>query len=324
MEKFQKYGFVIMVFLIFILYLVSSTDLIFSEDADHEIYNISVIIDETTDHTWQNYKKGMEQAAMDYNVDVSFITLYSDESVEEQLDFIKREAQDGAEAIVLAAVDSTEVATGLEDMNALPHLVGVGTQLDSTKVAVSILSDGYELGEKLGNLIVMDLKTEDLDVPIHIFPGNTKQNSINHRLQGLLHILSKNGYEYQVEDVKMAESIKETMLRISAEEPRCLFVGLEPNLLSTMADHHSNILAAEHQRIYGVGYTNYILSSLEKGQLSGIVVENDYLKGYLSIEAAVSLIKHDRTEQEVTLETFVITPETVHDSKYEMLLYPIS
>ena len=312
-----------MVILILVLYLVSSTELIFSDDTDHEIYNISVIIDDTTDSTWQNYKKGMEQAAMDYNVDVSFITLYSEQNANEQLDFIKREAEADAQAIVLAAVDSVEIANGLKNFNTLPHLVIMGTQLESEKVKASILSNGMELGEKLGNLIVEDMKNEDIRVPIYIYPGNTKQSSINERLRGLVHILESNESEFYIEDVQ-TEDIKESMTAVSRKTPQCVFIGLDTNHLTAMAEYQLDKKDETVQKVYGVGHTNFILSSLEKEQLSGIIVENDYVKGYLSIKTAVSLIKHNQVESEVILDTFIITPMTVHDQEYEILLYPIS
>lgn len=323
MEKFQKYGFIFMLALIFILYLVSSTELIFSDDADHEIYNISVIIDDTADSTWQNYKKGMEQAAMDYNVDVSFITLYSEQNTSEQLDFIKRESQADAEAIVLAAVDSVEISSGLKTFNTLPPLVVIGTEIESEKVNVSILSNGRELGEKLGNLIVEDLKKEDTKVPIYIVPGNIMQTSTNERLQGLVQMFESNECEFYIKDIK-SEEVKAAFIEASSKTPKCVFIGLDTNLLSEMAEYKPNTKDEKYPRVYGIGYTNYILSSLEKEHVSGIVVENDYLKGYLSIESAVSIINRYQVESEVMLDTFVITPDTVHEQEYEILLYPIS
>lgn len=323
MEKLSKFGFVLLLSLIFILYLVSSTELIYSDDTDHEVYNISVIIDDTTDSTWQNYKKGMEQAAMEFNVDVSFITLYSEQNASEQLDFIKRETQAGAQAVVLAAVDSIEITNGLKNFNSLPHLVIIGTQLESEKVETSILSNGMEVGEKLGNLIVEDLKKEEANLPIYVFPGNTKQTSTKERLQGLVQVFEENQCNYYIEDVTQGE-IKEAMIEASNKTPQCVFVGLDTNLLSAMAEYQLNAKEENERRVYGVGYTNFILSSLEKEQLSGIIVENDYLKGYLSIEAAVSFINHKQVESEVILDTFLITPKTVHDPEYEILLYPIS
>lgn len=366
--------------MILVLYLVSSTELIFSDDTDHEIYHVSVIVDDTTDSTWQNYKKGMEQAAMDYNVDVSFITLYSERNVEEQLDFIKRESQEEAQAIVLAAVDSEKVAAGLNAYNNLPPIISIGTQLESEKVKVSVVSKGREIGEKLGQLIVEDIKREydkwtlnmeideelnnDLDkeahknqdknadnnqdksadnnqdknadknqaknvdaglynIPIYIIPGNTKQTSLREKLDGLVNILELNQCKYYIKYVE-DEDIKATMQEASTQSFPQVFVGLDTNILLAMAEEQLYTKEERNLKIYGVGYTNFILSSLEKEQLSGIIVENDYLKGYLSIQEAVSLIKYNQVDPEVILDNFTITPKTVHDPEYEILLYPIS
>ena len=58
-----------------ILYMMSSTDLIIKEKKP-EVYPVSVIVEDSTDDNYVNFRKGMEQAAMEMNVDVSFITLY--------------------------------------------------------------------------------------------------------------------------------------------------------------------------------------------------------------------------------------------------------
>ena len=56
-----------------LLFLLSSTDLIIKEKKT-EIYPVSVIIGETTDDYYTNFRKGVDKAADEYNVDVNFIT----------------------------------------------------------------------------------------------------------------------------------------------------------------------------------------------------------------------------------------------------------
>lgn len=54
------------------LYLLSSTDLIIKEKKT-EIYPVSIVIGDTTDDYYVNFRKGVEQAADDYNVDISLL-----------------------------------------------------------------------------------------------------------------------------------------------------------------------------------------------------------------------------------------------------------
>ncbi|MFR4578712.1 MAG: hypothetical protein ACLT76_02785 [Clostridium fessum] len=58
-----------------LLYLLSSTDWIIKEK-EVEVYPVSLIISDTSDDDYVNFRKGVDQAAVEYNVDVSFITLY--------------------------------------------------------------------------------------------------------------------------------------------------------------------------------------------------------------------------------------------------------
>ena len=93
--------------LLVLLFLASVTDLFFQE-RDARVYAVSVIIDDTSDDFWINFKKGMDQAAAEFNVDISFVTLYdnSNEQNFQQTELIRREIEDGAQALVLCAADS--------------------------------------------------------------------------------------------------------------------------------------------------------------------------------------------------------------------------
>ena len=66
-----------------LLFLMSSTDLIIKEK-EIEVYPVSVIIDGDNDDYYVNLKKGMEQAAVEFHGDVSFITLYADHDQAQQ------------------------------------------------------------------------------------------------------------------------------------------------------------------------------------------------------------------------------------------------
>ena len=89
------------------LYLLSSTDLIIKEKKT-EIYPVSIVIGDTTDDYYVNFRKGVEQAADDYNVDISFITLFEKEDADSQMELVKREIEDGALAVILEPVDPVD------------------------------------------------------------------------------------------------------------------------------------------------------------------------------------------------------------------------
>lgn len=74
-----------------LLYLLSSTDWIIKEK-EVEVYPVSLIISDTSDDDYVNFRKGVDQAAVEYNVDVSFITLYEKDNLAQQMELVRREA----------------------------------------------------------------------------------------------------------------------------------------------------------------------------------------------------------------------------------------
>ena len=83
-----------------LLFLMSSPEFT-NQQKKTEIYPISIVIGDTTDDYYTNFRKGVDKAADEYNVDVTFITLYEKGDVMEQMDLLKREIDDGAKAVAL-------------------------------------------------------------------------------------------------------------------------------------------------------------------------------------------------------------------------------
>ena len=93
------------------LYLLSSTDLIIKEKKT-EIYPVSIVIGDTTDDYYVNFRKGVEQAADDYNVDISFITLFEKEDADSQtelevMSLLKSCVSDFGQTLIMITHDET-------------------------------------------------------------------------------------------------------------------------------------------------------------------------------------------------------------------------
>ena len=80
--------FLYMIFLV-VLFLMCSTDLIIREPKK-KVYQISVIVEDDRDDNYSNFKKGMEQAAVELHADVRFITLYERLDAGQQMELLNR------------------------------------------------------------------------------------------------------------------------------------------------------------------------------------------------------------------------------------------
>lgn len=95
-----------------VLFLMCSTDLIIREP-EREVYQIAVIIEDVRDDNYVNFRKGIEQAAMEFHGDVQFITLYKRLDGDQQIELMSREQQDGAHALIIIPADEERVVSAL-------------------------------------------------------------------------------------------------------------------------------------------------------------------------------------------------------------------
>ena len=132
-----------------LLFLMSSTDLIITEKKV-EVYPISVIVEGDNDDYYVNFKKGMDQAAVEFHGDVSFITLYAPDDQAQQMELVKREIRDGTRAVILAPVKTEEAVKELEDMSPGCPVILLGQPPLGGQSPDTIGVDGREVGRLLG------------------------------------------------------------------------------------------------------------------------------------------------------------------------------
>ena len=107
----------------------------------------------------------MDQAAVEFHGDVSFITLYADHDQAQQMELVKREIRDGTRAVILAPVMAEEAVKELEGMNMGCPVLFLGSPQQSAKVADTIGVDSREIGRMLGEAAVSQTPR---DVPVYL------------------------------------------------------------------------------------------------------------------------------------------------------------
>ena len=177
-----------------LLFLLSSTDLIIKEKKT-EIYPISIVIGDTTDDYYANFRKGVDKAADEYNVDVNFITLYEKGDVTEQMELLKREIDDGAKAVVLVPLKQQECSAILDGMVLGSPLIVMGTIFPGDWVMSGISQDYQETGKMLGEAIARE---NTPDKPVLVFSEGLEYGYNKEVYSSLLAALSQAGFHVQL------------------------------------------------------------------------------------------------------------------------------
>lgn len=173
-----------------VLFLMCSTDLIIREP-EQEIYQVAVIIEDVRDDNYSNFRKGMDQAAMEYNADVRFITLYEKMDAVQQMELLERERQDGADALIVAPVDEIRVKEALGGKQTIPAvLLGSGTANEETSRTV-VLTDYEKMGRQLAEHLSDRISA---DCPVLILSEEEGQSAADRRfLAGAVSVLEGSG-----------------------------------------------------------------------------------------------------------------------------------
>lgn len=319
MKKFKRGILAAAAAALIFLYLISSTDLVLKEQVDR-VYTISVIANDTNEECFVNYRGGMEQAMKEWVADVNFVSLYERDNVAQQMELIMREIENGAEAILVFPVNGQALAQLLEENSVNVPIIFVNAWVESEKVTACIYTDNNKRGRQMLEAIEGDFAEEPGSVYAFMdASGNTEAMACYEGLRaageekGISTILCT----YQDE----ADLYKQVGEAFQAGNENVL-LALSPQTLTLLLQKYKEGIAVR-KNIYGMGYSNYILYHLDAKNLSGITIHDDYDCGYLGVKTVVSLLKRERVNRDIQVESFFLRPENVYEEVYEKILFPI-
>ena len=117
MKKYRKWlgwGAVLVIVLLLFWFFYYGSDGLNRKKAPEKY---SVILYQHTENSWASLNEGVEQAAIDYGVDVNYVTMAIHAGVREQEALIDREIENGAQGLLVAAVDSEGLKEKLADVD---------------------------------------------------------------------------------------------------------------------------------------------------------------------------------------------------------------
>ena len=104
MKTDKKYIWILWFISIVLLFIISQTDLILKEEVPH-VYQVSLILDSEDESKYINLKKGVDDAAKKYNIDINLLTLNNIT----QNAVIDSEEENGTNGIIVLAKNDLEI-----------------------------------------------------------------------------------------------------------------------------------------------------------------------------------------------------------------------
>lgn len=304
-------------------FLVLSRDRLFEKKA-RAPYEISVIIRGKSTESWTTIKQGIDQAATDLNVEVSFVTLSSENNEQEQVSLMQREITNGADAVVIASVNSNTLKEAIQDARKSVPVIAMQSTVDSIAALPCVSCDNRQLGAGIAQKLMSDEKA--FSGKIVILRSSMTASNIEQRYQGILSVLGQGNPRVRYLDVpddpqRSYDEVKRFLLQDSAD----VLMALDGATLESAGKAKRDVQKSggAQPEIYGIGRTNMVVSLLENEVINSIGVENEYNLGYLSIRSAVDHINKKSDSGSTRINFAIVDHRNMYNSDNQRLLFPL-
>ena len=303
---------------LFLLFYLVLNKRITSTQQNKQTYEVSVICRSENTETWNTMKQGIDQAAKDLNVDVSFITLSSRNNVKEQATLLNREINNGADAIIIAPVNSNNLNESIkQSMKKVPVIA-----MQSTVTGLTGLQEISCDNTGMGKSLAQELKKSDHNgSEVVILKNSMNCSNVSDCVKGIEAELKNRRLIYcdVPDDSGQAYDMARECLSTHRGDT---FIALDAETLETFGQAKKDLKGQSMQtKIYGVGRTNKVVSLLEERTINAIAVENDYNLGYLCIKSAVNRI-HKQDDGNANINYLIVNSTNMYQSESERMLFP--
>ncbi|CUX36405.1 substrate-binding domain-containing protein [Clostridium sp. C105KSO13] len=287
-----------------------------------EVYQISYIHrGETTEDTQQVIFQGMEQAATEFNVEITTVSSGHPADAGEQKELLKTEVENGADAILIESVNNEVVRKEIEKISSEIPVVEVNswTQKEDTGKRNKVHADDYEMGQKLGEKI---LEQSNLSEGVILIKCGTEYTDVAQRYKGTKDVLEAAVVPIEEVNVGTDEATRSAafvdLLRDSKNRHIVAFSSTVLEQLGKVKQEEEDF---KRIPICGIGNTNQIINYLENGIIQIIGVSNEYSIGYLSVRNAVEKL-HGEEPQDNKIRYSIIDSGQMYSMENQRLLFP--
>lgn len=273
-------------------------------EAQPERLSLSVLLRDGDSAGWTPARQGMEQAADELGAELRFLTLTSPGDSAGQAESLRREVEEGADALVVVPADPLTLTQTLDQLPGHCPMVSLESSVGGFSGAA--IPDNALLGNQLAQALL-----EDWDEgTVLLLDSSPASTGVCLRLEAARRALEDRGVPTQTA----------SLLSEEGELPRWV-MAFEPSATRQAADRNSR--EDVPFSLYGVGSTTAIIVHLEKGAISALAAWNDYAAGYLAVRHAVDAVRGEKGPLD-PLPFSILRGEDIYAPENQKLLFPVT
>lgn len=286
---------------------------------------VAVIVKSLSSDFFKTLQSGVEAAATEYNVRVTFEGPENEEDYAAQNRLIEKAVQNGAGAILLSAIDAQKSNDAVQQavQSGVPVLT-VDSDISSPLVRAFIGTNSVTAGAAAAKAAVAALPE---NAPVYVGVLNYTETTQNGKLR-------EQGFREALKGFQNAKIVGSITVQSNTAAARAGALQLlqshpEMNVLVGFNEWMTlgigeATLAAENRQVHCVGFDTNVQSveMLELGKMDALIVQNPFAMGYLGVQNAVSATEKGESEkQTLYTEVTTVTKSNMFESNVQKLLF---
>lgn len=316
--KKHSYAFRFLVLTLVVLIAIF-TLLAFSGTGEEPVYQIAIVVPDSQNDRWANFRSGARQAAQDFNVELSYVTTDTFHSYQEQDEVVQEELLNGADALVLEPAVSKGTAQWLQNITNQAPLVLINSSASyvENENCATVSPDNRSLGRSLASEVIVASGGHLAGHKVGILIGNESLTMNQERKEVFEHSIEKAGGTITW-TLSGVENIEEALQK---EQTVDTIVCLDPIVLDEAIEY----CGEKGIQLFGIGCSENSSYALDKGIIRSLLVVNDFNVGYQSIK-----MLHDKCANQLvelkdgTADYHVINKENMYTEDNEKLMFPMN
>lgn len=291
---------------------------------------IAVIVKATDSDFWHSVRSGVDSAATEYNVSVTFEGPDNEEDYAAQNQLIADAVARGADAIVLSAIDydrSADIVTDAARKGV--QVVTIDSGVNSPHVSLFIGTDNTAAGEAAGKAAVRSVAAGCV---VRIGLVNYYQRTDNG-------IRREEGFRAYIDTVANAEIVESVNVDSNTESAAAaaaallqahpeinVLVGFNEPLAVGVAEAVDELGLTGQVRAISFDTNMRCIELMQTGAVGALIVQNPYAMGYLGVEKAwqsLQGMKFDKNEL-IDTATQIVTKENMFTMESQKALFSFS
>ena len=298
-----------------LLFLLAGTDWIIKEEKK-PVYQVSVLLESTTTNGWTQFQQGMDLAARQYNLDVSYVTIFDAQEAEEQMTLLRREMDNGAEGIVLTTQNEWLLTHLVGEADSDVQVVSFGNQVDSPRLKATIQPNWSTVGRSLSASVISQQGTQKQIDFIYTKAHQVSTELVANRLEEIFTGAGMSFQRIRLNQTNEAQALMQGL----AQEGGHVVITTELELLESCGQYGSADVP-----LYGLGWSDRVWQLLEQGNITGVVVTDGFTGGFQTGEWRYQLLSGQTIQEARKALPFVmVTKETLYQDQVAQLLFPIT